>query len=110
MTTAGELTQRVRLERLTDTSDQYGGGAGQAWTPVGDAWAKTWPVGGAERREAEKDVTVVRQRFKIRWRSDVTADDMRVVWGGMAYTITFVATEGRQSGFLTLDCASGEAV
>lgn len=105
---AGELTERIRLERLSDAADEGGGGAGSAWALVAEVWAKAWALRGRQQDEGGQSIDRVAQRFKIRWRADVESEDMRVVWGGRAYAIVLVADGGRQSGFLTLDCSGGQ--
>ncbi|WP_448208481.1 phage head closure protein [Azospirillum sp. sgz302134] len=103
-TGAGELDQRVAIERETRTGDG-GGGATVAWVPVCTVWAQVWPVSGDERARAQQREASVLVRMRIRRRSDV-APEMRARWKGQTYNIRFIAQAGREP-FITLDCEGG---
>jgi len=107
-TGAGELNQRVRVERVTSVPDE-GGGSAEAWVEVAHVWAKVWPVSGGERAAAQQVQAAAMVRVKIRRRTDVSAD-MRVIWQGRAHNIRHVADAGPSEPFLTLDCESGVAI
>ncbi|MGY0794635.1 phage head closure protein [Azospirillum argentinense] len=103
-TGAGELDQRVAIER-EDRIGDGGGGATVAWVPVCTVWAKVWPVSGDERARAQQREASVLVRMRIRRRGDV-APEMRARWNGQTFNIRFVADAGRDP-FLTLDCETG---
>lgn len=108
MTGAGELDQRVAIERAERVGDGGGGSAGTAWVPVATVWAKAWAVSGRERAAAQQTQEAALHRFKIRRRPGIDTA-MRVRWQGRAYPIVFAPDPGPREAFMVLDCASGEA-
>ena len=105
-TGAGELDQRVAIEREVRSGDG-GGGATVAWVPVCTVWAKVWPVSGDERARAQQREASVLVRMRIRRRGDVAAD-MRALWNGRTFDIRAVAGGGTREPFLTLDCEGAD--
>jgi head-tail adaptor len=82
---AGDLTEKVRIEVETVLDDGYGGRT-RAWALYAEAWAKITPVAareivveGAERASASWRITLYRN-------AGITAG-MRVVWGTLALNI-----------------------
>lgn len=82
---AGDLTEKVRIEVETTLDDGYGGRT-RAWVLFTEAWAKIAPMAareivteGAERASATWRITLYRH-------AGITAG-MRVVWGSLALNI-----------------------
>jgi SPP1 family predicted phage head-tail adaptor len=83
---AGKLRHRITLQDRDTTRDSHGGYV-KTWTDVATGIpAEAEPLRGREYaalQAAQSDVSI---RFRIRYRSDVTAT-MRVLWEGKAFEI-----------------------
>ncbi|WP_431856607.1 phage head closure protein [Azospirillum sp.] len=105
---AGKLDQRIRIEQRSRVEDE-GGGAVEGWALLAEVWAEQWPVSGRERAEAQQVQASAMVRFRIRRRTDVSAD-MRVIWLSRAHNIRHVADAGPREPFVILDCEAGVAL
>jgi SPP1 family predicted phage head-tail adaptor len=90
---AGQLSERITLQRPDVSSRDVMGGEVVAWTSVAEVWAKAVPATGreifrADQVHAEKTVS-----FVIRRRTDVTAA-WRLLWRGETYDIKHVLPSG----------------
>ena len=85
MMRAGRLNRRITLQSATEVRDAYGQ-AVKTWADVATVWAEVMPLSGREREIASQTAAETNVKFRIRWRSDITAD-MRVVYGGRNYEI-----------------------
>lgn len=106
-TGAGDLDQRIRIER-PDMVEDEGGGRETGWAEVATVWARAWPVGGQERAAAAKVEASTMVRFKVRRRALDTT--MRVIWQGKAHNIRAIADAGSREPFLIIDAESGVAL
>jgi SPP1 family predicted phage head-tail adaptor len=85
---AGELNQRVQLQRRSDGQD----GAGQpveTWPVLATVFARVTNLSGVQLIKAGADTSVVSTSIVIRYRADVDPA-MRVVYRGNVYQITAV--------------------
>lgn len=99
---AGDLNQRVRLEKVEQVEDG-GGGWVDSWVPAAPPlWAEVLPLNGVERLQAEQVASQVSYRVALRWRPDIT-NHMRIIWRGRVLEIVAVADAG-PAAFLELDC------
>lgn len=108
MISAGELDQRVLIERPDDHPDGRGG-AVKGWAEVATVWARVRPISGRERLSAQQVEAATSYRVVIRRRTDVTAA-CRVIWQGKAMAVTFIGEAGSRDPWLTLDCSAGVPV
>ncbi|MGY0794262.1 head-tail adaptor protein [Azospirillum argentinense] len=108
-TGAGDLNQRIRFERATET-ELPGGGYGKTWAPIGSAKAERWIDGARERSAAMREEATSMVHFRIyrqlvnRLSLDTT---MRVVWRGQALNIRAIADPGPPDRFAVIDCEAG---
>ena len=87
---AGQLDQRIVIERLVEGHDELGQPINQ-WLPIiTGAWAHVEPLVGREYLAAAALVAEVTARIRMRYRPGITAAD-RVIHGGTTYGITSVA-------------------
>lgn len=81
----GFLNRRIEIEAPVSASD-----GSLAWTPLATVWAGFSRLSASERDEDGRFVGVVRWRFTIRWRSDVTSGN-RIVSSARVFRIIATA-------------------
>ena len=104
---AGDLRNRVKLERLQSLPDGSGGFE-RAWLPETYLWAMLKPLSGRERMEAERLDNPVRFRAIIRYREDITPAD-RIVYKERAYNIRALYDTEMKGRWLELELTQGDA-
>jgi SPP1 family predicted phage head-tail adaptor len=106
---AGELRERITIERATTTSDGHGGRT-VTWSPVysNGVWAKVQSVRGREEERQGRLSTVETYLVTVRFAVSVTTLD-RVVWRGRTMNIRAVADREGTREWLTLECETGVA-
>ena len=82
---AGDLDQRVTVERYTSTEDELGQPI-QSWAPLFTTWAAVEPLTGREYLAAQAAVSEVTARIRMRFRPWMTAED-RVIHNCTTYVI-----------------------
>ena len=82
---AGDLDQRVRVERQQGGFDELGQPI-QSWAPLFTCWAAVEPLTGREYLAAQAAVSEVTARIRMRFRPWMTAED-RVIHNGTIYMI-----------------------
>lgn len=82
---AGDLDQRVTVERFTSTEDELDQPI-ESWAPLFTCWAAVEPLTGREYLAAQAAVSEVTARIRMRFRPWMTAQD-RVVHNGTTYGI-----------------------
>ena len=86
---AGQLDQRISVERFTRTEDELGQPI-EAWAHLFDCWAAVEPLTGREYLAAQAAVSEVTARIRMRFRPWMTAED-RVIHDGTTYNIVLPA-------------------
>ena len=99
---AGQLDQRVTLERLTETEDKYGDSTSE-WVPLATVWAAVEPLVGREYMAALQLQSDVTTRIRMRYRPGVLPTD-RVLHEGHTYGIESVIDVRSQRRELVLMC------
>ena len=104
--TAGQLDQRITLQRRAGGVDVLGNASG-SWADQAEVWARARPLRSRELFAAGQMQNVTDVEFTIRWRADITAT-WRVLWRGQPHEITGqpIDIDG-QGVWLQLLCASG---
>lgn len=103
---AGDLDQRVTLERKTRTPDGYGG-YDPGWTAQGTLWAGIEAVRGQERLIADREASVATYRVIVHNSgigAGVTVDD-RLIWGAVELNVRR-AEPGQRGVYRTLEAES----
>ena len=85
---AGQLDQRVTVERFSSTEDELGQPI-EAWAPLFTCWAAVEPLTGREYIAAQAAVSEVTAKIRMRFRPWMTAED-RVIHEGTTYGIESV--------------------
>ena len=99
---AGQLDQRIVIERLVEGYDELGQPIND-WLPIVTTWASVEPLVGREYLAAAALVSEVTARIRMRYRPGITAAD-RVIHDGKVYGITSVADVHSSRRELQLQC------
>ena len=106
---AGDLDQRVTVERLQGGFDELGQPLPDTWAPLFTCWAAVEPLVGREYLAAQAAVSEVTARIRMRFRPWMTAED-RVIHDGTIYNIVSVIDVRSENRELLLMCkAVGQA-
>lgn len=110
MTHAGELRERVSIERATTTADGYGGQS-VTWAAVypSGIWAKVESVRGREDERQGRLSTVETYLITVRFGISVTTLD-RVVWRGKTFNVRAAADREGTREWTVLECEAGVTV
>lgn len=100
---AGQLDQRVTVERLSGGVDELGQPLPDTWAPLFTCWAAVEPLAGREYLAAAALLSEVTARVRMRYRPGITAAD-RVIHDGKVYGITSVADVHSSRRELQLQC------
>lgn len=93
---AGELRDRITIQRKTAAADAWGTPEPQGWEDHAKVWANVRHQSGSESIRAGADTSIVRASIRIRWRTGIDAG-MRVLHAGQVYDIEAVLPgAGRQ--------------
>ncbi|MFC3079511.1 head-tail adaptor protein [Phenylobacterium terrae] len=109
--TAGQLRERVRVQRRPNTSDGMGGTVDTWRTLVSDIPAKIGPTRGGEEVRANRLSGI--SHFDVWIRSDsttrgiTTADRLVDQRSGRTFNILWIGNLDEKNRFLTLTCESG---
>lgn len=110
MARAGQMRDRVRIERETEQPDG-GGGYEVGWFHVATVWGQLVPERGRERVESGRIEASVAAVLRIRYSSevaDVTAG-YRVVIDGVDYNIRSVTQPDRRNRIIEMTVERGVA-
>ena len=99
---AGQLDQRVTVERFTSTQDELGQPI-EAWAPLFTCWAAVEPLTGREYLAAQAAVSEVTAKIRMRFRPWMTNTD-RVIHEGTVYQIESVIDVRSEHRELHLMC------
>jgi SPP1 family predicted phage head-tail adaptor len=83
---AGDLDQRISVERLQGGFDELGQPIPDTWAHLFDCWAAVEPLVGREFIAAQAAQSEVTARIRMRFRPWMTAQD-RVIHNGKVYGI-----------------------
>ena len=99
---AGQLDQRIVIERLVEGYDELGQPIND-WLPIVTTWAEVSPLVGREFIAAQAAVSEITARVRLRYRPGITTAD-RIVHDGTVYGITSVADVHSSRRELVLMC------
>lgn len=99
---AGQLTQRVSIERRLDTLDELNQPIGD-WLPIVSTWASVEPLAGREYFAAAAMQSEVTTRVTLRYRPGITSAD-RINHNGQVYGIESVIDHRSDHRSLVLMC------
>lgn len=104
----GPLDRRIRIERATATTDDFGREV-RTWALLSEVWAAVEYGTGAEQRLAMETVADQRRSFRIRWFEALLPTD-RIVYESRAWDILDVAELGRREGLEIIAIARTDKV
>lgn len=96
---AGDLDRRIRLERFTETRDEYNEPV-KAWATLATRSASYEPLSDGEKFSASETAANASARFRIRWSGatrDLNPKD-RLIFDGDTWEIIRVKEVGRREG------------
>lgn len=99
---AGQLNQRVTLERFTETEDAYGATVTD-WATAGTFWAAVLPLTGKEIIAADAVTAITDVRVIMRYQPGVTAAD-RLKHDGKTFNVVTVINRRSANRELELLC------
>ena len=99
---AGALRHRVALQSVGSTYDDYGD-LSNSWSTDASVWAAIDPVSGSEQDIAGEFSGVVTHKFKIRYKSGVTAES-RITFDSRTFQIESVRNWQERGVYLELLC------
>ena len=100
---AGDLDQRISVERLSGGVDELGQPLPDTWAPLFTCWAAVEPLVGREYIAAQAAVSEVTAKIRMRFRPWMTAED-RVIHDGTIYNIVSVIDVRSDHRELVLMC------
>ena len=100
---AGQLDQRVTVERQQGGFDELGQPLPDTWAPLFTCWAAVEPLTGREYIAASAAVSEVTARIRMRFRPWMTNTD-RVIHDGTVYQIESVIDVRSENRELHLMC------
>jgi SPP1 family predicted phage head-tail adaptor len=84
----GSLRHRITIEKPTETRSKSGA-ITLSWETAATVWAEKQDLSGREYLQAQQAESLISTRFRIHYRSDITAK-MRVKHGNNYYSIEAV--------------------
>lgn len=102
MTTAGQLRDRITIQKRGGGTDSWGNPLPDAWTDHATVWANVRHLSGSESIKSGADTSIVKASFRVRSRKDIDAG-MRVKHLGFDYNIEAVLPDDR-CVFMDLIC------
>lgn len=96
---AGKLDRRIRLERFTETRNEYNEPI-QTWSLLANRSASYEPLSDGEKFSASETAANASARFRIRWSqavADLNPKD-RLIFEGDAWEIVRAKEIGRREG------------
>ena len=95
MLTCDKLNKRITIKSKGTTLNSYGEPNHQTFSTVATVWANIEAITATERFAAGADQALNRTKFLIRYRSDVTEDQV-IEYNGWRYDIEGLEPTGQQ--------------
>lgn len=92
---AGELRDRITIQRKTGGKDAWGTPLPEGWEEVAKLQSNVRHLSGSESIKADADTSAVKASIRIRWRTGIDAG-MRVLHAGQVYDIETVLPGARR--------------
>lgn len=100
----GKLNRRIVLQSRVQAVDATGARV-ETWSTLATVWAELLAQSQRESLLADADRNQDTSTFRIRWRSGLTSEGLRVSYGGRIYDVTSIVEEGIKSGML-VECVA----
>lgn len=102
MTTAGQLRDRITVQKMGSGVDEWGTPLPTDWQEYAKVWANFKHLTGSESIRSGADTSIVKASVRVRFRKDIDAS-MRVQHLGFTYDIEAVLPDDRRV-FMDLIC------
>ena len=102
MTTSNQLDRRVSIQQQSTTQDAAGQPI-ETWSSVAETWASVKFPSGLGAIKADAVTSTVKASVRIRHRSSLPDEGLRVLISGVAYRVVAILLAGRQE-WLDLVC------
>lgn len=99
---AGELRERIAVQRVTNTRDSMGGVI-QTWSTVYTLWASVQPMSAGEQFRRQQIQAAADWKIIVRFKNAITITD-RIVWRGRTFQISALSNDDLQTRFTTIAC------
>lgn len=99
---AGQLRQRVTIQRKVVTRDAYGE-EDFTWANVATVWAAIEPARGRDFLQATSEQVTYDTLIRARYGANVDAEN-RITWNGQAYDVRSVITIEERRKELEIQC------
>ncbi|MFE1574319.1 phage head closure protein [Comamonas odontotermitis] len=86
MTTAGQLRDRIKIQKRTGGVNEVGEPLPDGWEDYVSLWANVRHQSGSEAIRSGADTSTVKASVRVRWRTDLTAG-MQMIHLGQIYDI-----------------------
>ncbi len=91
-----KLDRMISLQKRIQTRNAIGE-AVASWVSIADVWAERIDSNGSQVLSALANRTTISTAFRIRYRSNLSPTDLRVVSGAQTFRVTHIAEEGRRT-------------
>lgn len=99
---AGELNERVTIQRRSSTRDAMGGQI-ETWQVRATLWARVQPMSAGEQYRRQQIQAKADWKVTIRYNGDVLPSD-RLSWRGRTFEIKGILNPDMRRRFLDLAC------
>ncbi|SKC62472.1 phage head closure protein [Maledivibacter halophilus] len=99
----GKLSYRITIQEKQFVEDKKTGIESKKWAAISRPWAKVQDIGGNEFFSSAKENNKIKTKFQIRYRKGLR-EDMRVIFNGKEYDITFIDYFDYNKKFMNLIC------
>lgn len=107
----GDLNRRIRIERPTTGTDDYGQPLPAGWELVAACWANVRPTGGRERvASMQMDVRLthtVAVHYQAKLMPPTTNAQWRIVYGERILQITYARDLNDARQWIVFECVEG---
>lgn len=95
MTTAGQLRDRITIQKMGSSEDEWGTPLPNDWQEHARIWSNFKHLTGSESIRSGADTSIVKASVRVRFRKDIDAS-MRVQHLGLDYNIEAVLPDDRR--------------
>lgn len=110
---AGDMRERVMVQKEVDNPDNAGGGLQPTWTTIETVWAQISPVSSATRIMTMDQALQITHRVTMRYLSALAvpaASRYRLIWNGAEMRIAGVTNPDARQRFIEIMCVLGQMV
>lgn len=99
---AGELRERITVQRVSTTRDDMGGLI-ETWADLATLWARVEQASSGEQFRRQQAGATAAWTVTVRWRGDLRPAD-RISWRGRSFEIVALENPDLRRRFLAIAC------